>query len=55
MDRELQHPLAKMLANVADEWLRYFGDTDAQLEEIHSIIADVAHDRVSLASKEMPS
>ncbi|WP_156361070.1 hypothetical protein [Sphingomonas sp. Leaf257] len=53
MDRELQHPLANLLASVADEWLRYFGDTDAQVEEMHSIIADIAHDRVSLAPEEV--
>jgi hypothetical protein len=46
MDYELQHPLANLLAKVAEEWFRYYGDTEMQLAEMHAVIDFVRRDRL---------
>ncbi|MBB5710830.1 hypothetical protein [Sphingomonas xinjiangensis] len=41
MQYEHQHSLADLLANVADEWFRYYGETEEQLEEMRQVIDGV--------------
>lgn len=38
MDRELQHPLANLLAKTAEEWFRYYGTSETQTVEMRAVI-----------------
>ncbi|WP_156360946.1 hypothetical protein [Sphingomonas sp. Leaf257] len=52
MDRELQHPMADLLAKLADEWFRFYGDTETQLAEMRAVIEFVARDRLGMDQEE---
>lgn len=50
MSGDLQHPLANLLANVVDDWFRYYGCDEAQAVQMRTIIDEVQGRASSIAA-----